>query len=425
MIVPDAPVKIITKEDGTVFFTILIERDIKEDLKFENLIMKVFNEETSAAIFKYTLTEKGIITQTGDSSIKGIDNTVFTDLNIEGKMFFNSNGETCFDISVILCNVADWRDAGHIATATCFAWFNNPANPGYNLYIGASVACMNPDSGGGSESGSGNNPGGTSSNNHGGGGAGNGGNDPLITTPISCKTGNCIEADLSHDPCSELKKMKSNPAINADIQRLIPLIPNTFDEKGGSIELSTTDFTTITAIPSTPSIEHPDGIDWPRILNRIGINHIHTNTSKYYEMFSVQDLYTIYQLRMNFSSNFSAIGHNADVFFVNLSVGPDSDSDSGYTYSLKIDTYNAQGFNSIGNMDVDEIGENLLNEYAEYGAPDSSGAKHNLLALPFLKEATKYGLKLFRTKTNENKWSEVVLDETSPTGTTLIPCNNQ
>ena len=91
MIVPDAPVKIITKEDGTVFFTILIERDIKEDLKFENLIMKVFNEETSAAIFKYTLTEKGIITQTGDSSIKGIDNTVFTDLNIEGKMFFNSN----------------------------------------------------------------------------------------------------------------------------------------------------------------------------------------------------------------------------------------------------------------------------------------------------------------------------------------------
>ena len=45
-------------------------------------------------------------------------------------------------------------------------------------------------------------------------------------------------------------------------------------------------------------------------------------------------------------------------------------------------------------LGVDEIGENLLNEYAEYGAPDSSGAKHNLLALPFLKEATKYGLKL-------------------------------
>ena len=236
---------------------------------------------------------------------------------------------------------------------------------------------------------------------------------------------NCIEDDLSHDPCSELKKMKNNADIEADIQKLKLLIPNAFKEKGGSIELSTTDFTTITVVPSTPPIENPDGIDWPKIPNRIGIEHIHTDTSKYYEMFSVQDLYTIYQLRINFSPYFSAIGYNADVFFVNLSVGPDLNSESGYTYSLKIDTYNAQDFNSIGNMDFRFIGEKLLKEYAEYGAPDSPGAKHNLLALPFLKEATKYGLKLFRTKNHENKWSEVVIDENSPTGTTLIPCNNQ
>jgi hypothetical protein len=120
MIVPDSPVKIITKEDGTVYFTILIERNEKENLRFENLIMKVFNGETKAAIFKYKLTEKGIITPTSDYTIKGIESTVFTDLNVEGKMFFNSSGETCFDISVILCNKEDWRDAGHIATSSCF-----------------------------------------------------------------------------------------------------------------------------------------------------------------------------------------------------------------------------------------------------------------------------------------------------------------
>ena len=67
----------------------------------------------------------------------------------------------------------------------------------------------------------------------------------------------------------------------------------------------------------------------------------------------------------------------------------------------------------------------LLDTYEEYGLPDSPGARHNLLVIPFLRVANQYGLKLFRTKTHENKWSEVIIDDNSPIGITLIPCNNQ
>lgn len=116
-IVADSPVRIITQENGTILYTLLIERDVKEELIFENLMIKVYDNEISAAIFEYTLTEKGEMTSTGEYPIKGIESTLFTDLNIAGKIFFNGAGETCFDSNLFVCNVADTRPAPHIPTS--------------------------------------------------------------------------------------------------------------------------------------------------------------------------------------------------------------------------------------------------------------------------------------------------------------------
>lgn len=393
---------------------------------FENLVIKVKDDETSAAIFRYTLTEKGEITQTGGYTIKEIDSSVFTDLNVEGRAFFynNSDGDTCYDIHVVRCNIQDHRPAGHIATEECFTYFmanNNMFNG--SLYNSTSTICASNVGGGSSSDGS--SSGGSSSNNTGGLGASGGGvSGPIVVTPITCRTGNCIEDNIVNDPCQELKRMKTNTDINADLQRLKLLIPST-KEKGASIELSTIDFTSISVIPSTSSIEYNDAIKWPTITNRIGINHIHGTQLSNYEMFGISDLYSIWKLRYNFTSNFSEIGYNLNLFFVNLTVGSDSNSESGYTYSIKIDANNTQGFNSIGNMNVLIKNKKLLDTYEEYGLPDSPGARHNLLVIPFLRVANQYGLKLFRTKTHENKWSEVIIDDNSPIGITLIPCNNQ
>ena len=76
-IVTDAPIRIITDENGTVSYTILIEREVKEELVFENLMIKVENEETTAAIFKYNMTEKGTITDDNNYVFSGYSSSQF------------------------------------------------------------------------------------------------------------------------------------------------------------------------------------------------------------------------------------------------------------------------------------------------------------------------------------------------------------
>ena len=248
-IVPDVPVKIISKPDGTVFFTLLIEREVKEELKFENLMIQIKNNETSAAIFKYTMEEKAIKTITNEIIIKEIPNSQFTDLNIDGKMFFNSDGDTCFDINVIQCSVPDHRPAGHIATSECWSYFNNVAGAS-NIYYATSVVCMNDGGiGGGGETGG---TGGTSSstNNTGGLGASGGSSDPVVISPTPCHTANCIESTL--DPCDKIKKMLlSNPTLSTKLQSLAGMTSQTV-EKG---KYNTSITNTINDLPSSASGE--------------------------------------------------------------------------------------------------------------------------------------------------------------------------
>lgn len=140
----------------------------------------------------------------------------FIDLNVEGKMFFNSDGDTCFDINVVLCNLADDRPAGHIATSACWYHFNNAQNAS-NIYYSTSVSCISGSGiGMGDQTGGTSGTGGGSSNNTGGLGASGGTPVPVIVSPVPCRTGNCMEADVPVDPCDIMSEIIDPLKINLE-----------------------------------------------------------------------------------------------------------------------------------------------------------------------------------------------------------------
>lgn len=206
-IVADAPIRIITDENGTVFYTILIEREVKEELVFENLMMKVENNETTAAIFKYLMEGKGTISETGEYFFPNVESSEFTDLNVEGKVFYNSDtGEACVTTTQLMCN-ATWSGEpyNHIPNANCYVYGGSNGNNFSNLYESSSTVCFGSAGGDG-----GGTPDGSSNNTGGLGGSG-GNNEPIDVTPIPCRTGNCIELDvILPDPCELINKLKND-----------------------------------------------------------------------------------------------------------------------------------------------------------------------------------------------------------------------
>jgi hypothetical protein len=289
-IVTDAPIRIIIDQNGTIFYTILIERDIKEELKFENLMIQVKNDETSAAIFKYTMEEKGTISPAGDYTINDITSTFYTDLNIEGRMFFNSDGDTCFSMDVIRCTIPDHRPAGHIATQECWDAFGLNPNGG-SIYNSTAIVCMNDGGGGGGGNGGNGGTSGGNSNNTGGLGSSGGSSDPTVLSPIPCRTANCIEADVVEDPCEKLNKLFNtgvgNLNLNPILNSLLPTLSQN-GENGRTLRKSQAGLVGVQNIPATNtnSINGPVG---PTVFGEI---HTHPFQGPYaaYPMFSWTDV---------------------------------------------------------------------------------------------------------------------------------------
>ncbi len=222
-IVTDSPVRIITDENGTIFYTILIEREVKEELVFENLVIKVEGEETSAAVFKYLMDEKGTVSESGEYFSPNVETSEFTDLNVAGKVFYNSDsGETCITTTQVMCN-ATWSGEpyNHIANLGCYQY---AANHGLsNLYESSSTVCFGfvGSGGGGTPDGS--------SNNTGGLGGSGGGTDSIDVTPIPCRTANCIELDEIDCNTSKDDLISVFPNLSdADAE----LLANVINEKG-------------------------------------------------------------------------------------------------------------------------------------------------------------------------------------------------
>jgi hypothetical protein len=82
-IVENKDVKIITDVDGTIYYSMLIERAIKENLKFENLVIKVVDEEVFAYILKRELYEKVTYLELNNSYNINVKEIKLTELNID------------------------------------------------------------------------------------------------------------------------------------------------------------------------------------------------------------------------------------------------------------------------------------------------------------------------------------------------------
>jgi hypothetical protein len=82
-IVENKDVKIITDIVGSIYYSMLIERAIKENLKFENLVIKVVDEEVFAYILKRELYEKVTYVELNNSYNINVKEIKLTELNVD------------------------------------------------------------------------------------------------------------------------------------------------------------------------------------------------------------------------------------------------------------------------------------------------------------------------------------------------------
>lgn len=202
-IVPDV-IKIITSEDGTVSYNMLIEREGLTTSYFENLVLQNDTlNNTDAFLLKYTPSETMTAIPYHDSfSFEGTSEA--EQIVTSGKIFFLPGG--CVLITNTLC------------------YFLVPGDPEFSLPHPPSSRCTIPSNistttslicpsilgGGGTNPTTISTPSntGTSTNNNGGLGAA--GASPILVATVPCRF-NCIEEDtaVQQTPCERLKEITS------------------------------------------------------------------------------------------------------------------------------------------------------------------------------------------------------------------------
>jgi hypothetical protein len=165
-IVESSPVKVITDSISTSY-VLLIERAIDENLKFENLVINIKDDEMIVFIQKYSLAEKAVYLEEFETYNMDVIDT-------ETNVLVNESKFSCIITATPYCNdTSGGQAAGHAVGDNCTI-------AGYYFDIQCSGG-----GGGGSDDGdtgnSGNNPGWTPPTGpHSNGGFGN----PVITSPV-------------------------------------------------------------------------------------------------------------------------------------------------------------------------------------------------------------------------------------------------
>lgn len=207
-IVPEVHVRILSTTDQGMYYMLLIERPIKEDLKFENLIINVKDSEVTAAIIKYEMANLAQKIDAIDSYIFDFTDTNITSLVVDGKMMYSG---PCVDVVTLMCNQS-WTTPGgtttpHVATAACLT---SSAGADYLSVVTTQIGDCS--SGGGSNGPSG--PSGATGPAAGGGGATVG---SVFSAPLPC-----IEC-IKDDDCNTSK------------EDLIAAFPNLSNEKAETL----------------------------------------------------------------------------------------------------------------------------------------------------------------------------------------------
>ena len=202
-IVPEVPVRILSTTDQGMYYMILIERPIKEDLKFENLIINVKDSEVTAAIIKYEMANLAQKIDAIDSYIFDFTDTNITSLIVDGKMMYSG---PCVDVVTLMCNQS-WTTPGgtttpHVATAACLT---SSAGTDYLSVVTTQIGDCS--SGGGSNGPSG--PSGATGPAAGGGGATVG---SVFSAPLPCIE--CVKDDDCNTSKEKLALMFPNAPIS-------------------------------------------------------------------------------------------------------------------------------------------------------------------------------------------------------------------
>ena len=433
-IVTDAPIRIITDENGTVSYTILIEREVKEELVFENLMIKVEDEETAAAIFKYAMTGKGTISEGGEYFFPNVESSTFTDLNVEGRVFYNSDtGEACITTSQVMCN-ATWAGEpyNHIANLGCYQYAASHSMS--NLYESSSTVCFGSGGGGGTGGGGT----GGSSNNTGGLGGSGGNNEPIDVTPIPCRTGNCIE-ELFDNNCDKLQNLlKPEKQVVAAIASVRTNSVGFNGEKGARLSHSSTinpannavvhDYS-VTSVSTTETVGNSHQL---RInINEFTYGFIHSHpvevgVPKAVPMFSLYDLNALIRIY-----NTTLLENKQDVVFMLVIPGGD-------VYALKVDdiallTTYVDSFNDIKDVKrvtdpikKEVVKNKLFDKRCRNGTYDSDNEndKENKYVMGFLDEMRNKGLSLYRAVNPSavTGWEKLTYPSPFSAQPTATPC---
>lgn len=284
-IVEDKPIKVITDQESTTF-VILIKRETKEDLKFENLLINVKDTSMVATILKYTLSQPAIYVQEHESYSMDIVQTELAMLAFEGK---TTTDDDCIDISTVMCDaIGDGFTGPHVANQNCM-------NFGQGLYLVWSTFCFG--STGGSGSGSGDSSGGwTPFTGYGVGPHGGGGN-PISVSPIVSDEDVLLNGTT---PCDKIKNKSKEIGFKNSINNLnVPLYLQSDHEIGyGEVTQNGNKlYSLLVSDPSTHRLNIPTGMDIS------GFIHVHNddwidynndnNLIQTVKMFSPTDIYTL------------------------------------------------------------------------------------------------------------------------------------
>ena len=261
----------------------LIERAAKENLKFENLVIKVKDTVLNALILKYTLSEKATYSEEHDSYAMDVNDTEMTPLPIDGKQ--TMGGVTCVMTNIFMCSAlgGDFTEI-HVAQPICFEHTG--------IYLTSQLVCSSSGGNSGGIGTGGWNPNTNNGPGTHGGGFGNTGS-PIITAPIVDDENLVVSS-----PCGRIKnKLDKFPTLK---QSLIDLEGTTNQsQENGIFSYSSATNTSQNAIQPLPSITIAGvtsiGLPDPPSPEKYGmIAHTHdaagpTGTGSY-SIFSWQDL---------------------------------------------------------------------------------------------------------------------------------------
>ncbi len=412
-IVEDKDAKVITDVDGSISYSMLIERAVKENLKFENLIINVKDTIIKAMTLKYTLSEKAIYNQEHDSYAMDIENTELMPLAIDGKQ--TTGGDDCIQISTVWCSVLDPNNPeyshDHIANQGCLN------NSGDALYLIWSEYCFG-SGGGGGDIGTGTTGGWNPTTGSGSG--------PVINNGPSVNTAPIVDDEdvlVGSTPCDKLYDLikpyplgQENPFKQALIanQNAVGSVNN---EVGQTIRLNGDYQLSIDQNTNTPGECNSLRI---KLVNKFlfGFFHSHPSNCGVYgtnPLFSFEDIIILYKMVIQHNygsstySNGTSVDYNNFVITVAGSLG---------TFAIKINDKNAF-VNNVASF-INDI--SLLEEKnIEFNKIADSSNEMRIKILEKMRDIFGNSLSLYEAKNEFTSWEKLELTNTYYKST---PCNN-